>query len=96
MITKRYYVYITSNERRTVYYVGITSDINQRMMRHKTHFYKNSFTSKYNVNELLYTEEFCTPMEAIRREKELKGWTRKRKIQLIKSVNPELKNQYRS
>jgi putative endonuclease len=84
-----YYVYITTNIAKTVLYVGVTNDLNQRIVEHylnrntKTHF-----TGKYNVYWLVRYEEFKYVGDAIAREKEIKGWTRRRKNELIASDNP--------
>jgi len=56
----------------------------------------NSFCSKYNVNELLYFEEHDSSLYAIQREKQLKKWRREKKLNLIKTINPEMKNIFRS
>lgn len=92
MYGKYYYVYIMSNKRRTVYYIGITSQLERRVLEHICKLKPESFTSKYNIDELLYFEEYADPTEAIMREKQLKGWTRQKKINLIKNLNPEMKN----
>ncbi len=92
MKNKVYYTYILSNKRRTVYYVGFTDGIDRRWRQHEIKYFKNAFTSRYNVDELLYFEEYNTIKEALAREKQLKGWARERKIELIKTVNPNLDN----
>ena len=83
---KIYYVYILSSQRR-VLYIGITSNIEQRIFQHKTHAF-GGFTAKYNVTSLVYFERHGSVMTAIRREKEMKAWRRKEKIKLIESSNP--------
>ena len=83
---KIYYVYILSSQRR-VLYIGITSNIEQRIFQHKTHAF-GGFTAKYNVASLVYFERHGSVMTAIRREKEMKAWRRKEKIKLIESSNP--------
>ena len=88
---KQYYVYIASNWRNTVLYTGVTSNLQKRMYEHGNKLIA-SFTSKYNVNKLLYYESFPTPDEAIVAEKRIKGWLRRKKINLIKSTNPEFKD----
>ncbi|PJA89682.1 MAG: endonuclease [Candidatus Magasanikbacteria bacterium CG_4_9_14_3_um_filter_32_9] len=89
---KTYYVYILSNCRRTVYYVGITNQLERRAIEHKYKKDKNSFTAKYNINELLYYEKYDNSIYAIQREKQIKSWRREKKINLIKKLNPEIKN----
>jgi len=88
---KKYYVYMAANSRDTVLYTGVTNDINRRIFEHKNKPIKG-FTEKYNVDKLVYCEEFNSPEGAIAAEKRIKGWTRKKKIELIKSVNPEFKD----
>jgi len=82
-----YYVYIMSNWSRTLY-IGVTDDLIARVNQHKTKA-KASFTAKYNVTDLVYCEMTGDILSAIRREKQLKGWLRAKKIALIESVNPE-------
>lgn len=86
------YVYILSNTRRTVFYIGVTSDLEGRLEIHVEGLIKSSFTAKYKVKDLVYYEEHQNITDAIEREKQLKNWKREWKIELIKSVNPEMKN----
>lgn len=88
---KTYYVYILTNKSYTLY-TGVTNDLNRRTLEHQLKERKNSFTAKYNINKLVYFEEFSNPEDAIAAEKKVKGWTRKKKIALIKSANPEFKD----
>ncbi|HKI00047.1 MAG TPA: GIY-YIG nuclease family protein [Candidatus Sulfotelmatobacter sp.] len=83
---RTYYVYILSSQRR-VLYIGITSNIEQRVFQHKTHAF-GGFTAKYNVTSLVYFERHGSVTTAIRREKEMKAWRRKEKVSLIESSNP--------
>ncbi len=87
------YVYITTNPNKSVLYIGVTNDIVRRMNEHETDAktIKSSFAGKYNCYNLVYFEEFIDINQAIKREKELKGWTRKKKIDLINSFNAEWK-----
>src|SRR4051794_21853195 len=82
---KCYHVYIMSNQSRTLY-VGVTGDLEQRVQQHKSRRIPG-FTAKYNCTWLVYFEEFSGINEAIEREKQLKGWTRARKIALIDHNN---------
>ena len=82
------YVYILANERLTVLYVGVTSDLEQRVLQHRSGLIKG-FTWRYNLCRLLYYEEHGKVEDAIRREKQIKGWTRSKKEALIDRVNPE-------
>lgn len=92
MNQKQYYVYIATNHpRNTVLYTGTTNDLHKRIFDHKNRTVK-SFTSKYNVNKVVWYDVFPSPQEAIESEKKIKGWLRKKKINLIKSINPEFKD----
>jgi putative endonuclease len=83
---KQYYIYIMTNRSRTLY-TGVTSDIAGRVYQHKAGT-GSKFTSKYKINRLVYYEEFSYIEEAITREKQIKGWVRRKKIELIESTNP--------
>ena len=78
MITQRYYVYIVSNIKRTVVYIGVTRDLTQRIEQHKAKLV-SGFTKKYNCTDLVYFEESDDIYSAISREKQLKGWKRIKK-----------------
>ncbi|CAL2088733.1 GIY-YIG nuclease family protein [Tenacibaculum sp. 190524A05c] len=85
---KKSYVYFLTNKNNTVIYIGVTSDIEKRILQHKTKVFKG-FTSKYNCNKLVYLEKFDSINEAIIREKQLKSGNRKRKEGLINVSNSE-------
>ncbi|MBQ8468398.1 MAG: GIY-YIG nuclease family protein [Clostridia bacterium] len=85
---KNYYVYILTNKNNSVLYVGITNNIERRTMAH-VFFEENSFCAKYNINKLVYVEQYLSSYDAISREKQLKHWGRKAKEKLINSINPE-------
>ena len=85
---KKCFVYFLTNKNNTVIYIGVTSNLIKRVFEHKTKK-NNSFTSKYNCNKLVYFEEFLNIEEAIYREKQLKSGNRKRKEELINSINSE-------
>tara|TARA_Y100001972_G_C7580359_1_gene291125 strand:- start:202 stop:501 length:300 start_codon:yes stop_codon:yes gene_type:complete len=87
-------VYITTTRRNTVLYTGVSSDLPGRVYDHKTKEFPKSFTSRYNVDKLVFYEEHPTIEEAIAREKEIKGWIRAKKIKLIESMNPEWRDLY--
>jgi Predicted endonuclease containing a URI domain len=95
MKQKYYYVYILSNKYNNVLYVGITNDLIRRVYEHKNKLVEG-FTQKYNVDKLVYYELFGDPINAITREKQLKGYSRKKKVELINSFNPEWKDLYES
>jgi len=83
------YVYILTNKNNTVLYTGVTSDMKNRIKAHKVRRHPDSFSAQYNLYKLVYFEVFETIGEAIAREKIIKGSSRKRKLTLISSVNPE-------
>ena len=83
-------MYILTNRTNEVLYIGVTNDLVRRLYEHKSKLI-DGFTKKYNVDKLVYCEETTDIKEAIKREKQLKGWTRKKKCLLIESVNPEWK-----
>ena len=86
-----YYVYIVTNYHRTVYYVGVTNDIIQRIIEHYLNRgNKETFTGRYYLFYLLYFQKFQYVNDAIAFEKEVKGWRREKKIDLIKTFNPEM------
>ena len=80
---------MVTNKHRNVLYIGVTSKLLTRIYKHKTHFYKESFSDKYNIEFLVYYEGYGRIEDAIGREKELKNWSRARKDALINSMNPE-------
>jgi putative endonuclease len=85
------YVYIMSNRRRNVLYIGVTSSLVNRVNQHKSGI-GSEFTRKYNCFDLIYFECFRFIEEAISREKQLKNWKREWKFDLIKTLNPKLKD----
>ena len=82
-------IYILTNYKHTVLYIGVTSDLQSRVMEHKARIMEKCFTSRYNVALLVYYEKHATIEEAIAREKFLKGKSRSYKINLINAINPE-------
>ncbi|WP_353892503.1 GIY-YIG nuclease family protein [Proteinivorax hydrogeniformans] len=86
-----YYVYIATNWNNRVLYTGVTNNLERRIYEHKNKLVKG-FTQKYNVDKLLYYESTSDANSAIAREKEIKGWTRQKKNELIASVNPKWKD----
>ncbi len=86
-----YYVYIITNKYRSTYYIGVTNNLGLRLEQHKENIKnrKKTFASKYNIEHLVYYERFSWVQNAIAREKELKGWCREKKLDLIRSFNPE-------
>ncbi len=86
------YVYILTNKNHTVLYTGVTANLAKRLWEHQNQSHPNSFTAKYNVFKLVYYEGFHTIQEAIGREKQIKGGSRKKKETLIISINPDWKD----
>jgi putative endonuclease len=82
-----YYVYILTNIKRNVMYIGVTNDLEKRIADH-VDGRGGAFTRKYRVNTLVHVEEFQYVDEAIAREKEIKGWRRSKKDALIEASNP--------
>ena len=85
------YVYILSNKRNGTLYVGVTSNLVKRIFEHKEKVV-NGFSAKYNLDLLVYYEEWWSIEEAIQREKKLKAGNRKKKLNLIESINPDWKD----
>jgi putative endonuclease len=87
-MTKTYYVYIMASKQNGTLYIGVTNDLERRLYEHKNNLVKG-FTSRYNVHQLVYYEDVNDIQSALQREKQLKRWTRKWKLELIETVNPE-------
>jgi len=90
MSMNQYYVYIMTNRSKTLY-TGVTNNLKRRVFEHKHHLVKG-FTEKYNITRLVYYEATNDARAAIAREKQIKGWLRRKKIALIESMNPEWKD----
>ncbi len=88
---KQGYVYILSNHRRTTFYTGVTNNLLRRVQEHREGG-GSAFTQKYKLTNLVYYEVAPSMYDAIAREKQLKNWLRSWKIDLIKSVNPEMRD----
>ena len=89
---KQYFVYIIGNKRPTLY-IGVNNNLFRRINEHKNSLIPG-FTKKYSLNKLLYYEVYEEIHDAIKREKQLKHWEREWKLDLIKKINPELKDLY--
>jgi putative endonuclease len=87
---KTYYVYILSSLTGTLY-IGVTNDLNRRLWEHK-HKLVKGFTERYNIDRLMFYQEFSQIEEAIEIEKKIKKWGRKKKIDLIKTINPDFRD----
>ncbi len=86
-----YYVYLLTNHTRTVLYTGVTSDLRRRLEEHKCGL-TGGFTQQYHAHTLVHCEAFFHANDAIRREKQIKGWTRAKKNALVETDNPEWKD----
>ncbi|WP_130736653.1 GIY-YIG nuclease family protein [Flavobacterium sp. J27] len=83
------FVYIVTNKNNTTLYIGVTSNLPKRILQHIEKRYENSFSSRYNLNKLVYFEHFQQIGDAIAREKQLKAGSRATKIGLIEKMNPD-------
>ena len=87
-----YYIYIMTNNKNTTLYTGVTNDLLSRVDQHKRKIDKKSFTSRYNIDKLVYYESTDDAYTAISREKQIKAGSRQKKIDLINNLNPEWKD----
>ena len=85
---RTYHVYILASESRQLY-VGITNDLYRRVAEHQSVLDPNSYTNKHEIHRLVYCESSHDVLAAIRREKQIKSWTRRRRLDLIAQVNPD-------
>jgi len=90
MVSKQYYVYILTSNSGTLY-TGVTNDLARRVFEHKNQLVEG-FTKRYNIKYLVYYEAVDDVEAAIAREKQIKGWLRAKKLQLINSLNPSWKD----
>ncbi len=91
MFSKQYYVYILTNKNHTVLYTGITNDLRKRIWEHQTGV-GSKFVERYRAINLAYFEAFEDPYEAISREKQIKAGPRRKKVALIRKLNPSWRN----
>jgi len=94
MMEKQYYVYILASRRNGTLYTGITSNLISRVWEHKAKAI-DGFTRKYNIDKLVYFEQYQDPESAISREKRIKKYPRMRKLNLIEKGNPHWKDLYK-
>ncbi|MBW4478131.1 MAG: GIY-YIG nuclease family protein [Tolypothrix brevis GSE-NOS-MK-07-07A] len=87
-MSEQYYIYLMTNKDNTVLYTGVTNDLIKRVYEHKEKLIAG-FTSKYNVNKLVYYEIFTDINNAIARERQIKAGSRQKKIDLVNRMNPE-------
>ena len=88
---KTYYIYILSNKSHSTLYIGMTNDLERRIMEHRSNNIPG-FTQRYNCHKLLYYESYSDANQALDREKQLKKWGREKKERLIRSMNPDYKD----
>jgi putative endonuclease len=88
------FIYIVTNKNNTTLYIGVTSNLPKRILEHKEKRYKNSFSARYNLDKLVYFEQFQMIRDAIAREKQLKGGNRAVKLNLINNFNPDWNDLY--
>ena len=82
-----YWIYIMTNINNTVLYVGVTSNLDQRIRQHKAKEL-GGFTARYNISKVIYVERYNDIRDAISREKQIKSWSRRKKEELIMRQNP--------
>ncbi|MFA5298738.1 MAG: GIY-YIG nuclease family protein [Lutibacter sp.] len=89
-----FYVYIITNNYRTTFYIGMTNNLGRRLIEHKENIDngKKTFAAKFNLKHLVYYQKFGWVQQAIAREKELKGWRREKKLNLIREFNPTFRS----
>ncbi len=90
-MAREYFVYLITNVNNNVLYIGVTSNLEQRIYEHKNKIIKG-FSSKYNTSKLVYFEQFSDPENAIAREKQLKKWNRSKKDFLVNKMNSKWKD----
>jgi putative endonuclease len=93
MLHRSYFVYIMTNRTKSVLYAGVTNDLKRRVWQHKEKTFEG-FTSRYQVTTLVYYEPFDDVNSAIAREKQIKGGSRQKKLDLVNSMNAEWRDLY--
>ena len=89
-----YTVYLLTNDTNVALYTGVTNDLIRRVYEHRQNLDPQSFTARYRIHKLVYYESCSDVRSAIEREKQIKGWNRKRKNKLVESMNPNWKDLY--
>ena len=89
---KAWFVYMITNYKNTVLYIGITNNLKRRIREHKNNLIKSSFSKKYKLYKLIWFGRFDNPNQAIEFEKKIKKWRREKKINLIKEKNPSFQD----
>ena len=88
MLSKQYYIYIMTTKMNTTLYIGVTNDLKRRIFEHKNHLVEG-FTNRYRIEKLVYYENTDDAIAAIAREKQIKKWLRRKKVELIQANNPD-------
>ena len=90
----KFYVYILTNKYRTTYYIGVTNNLRKRISQHQDSIEQGqkTFVARFHLSELVYYETFGWIQQAIAREKELKGWRKEKKLNLIRSNNSRIES----
>lgn len=91
----KHYVYIITNKKEGVLYIGFTKELKRRIYQHKNKVHPTAFSARYNLDKLIYFEEYKTGSEAKLREKQMKKWNRDWKIKLIEKTNPHWEDLYK-
>jgi putative endonuclease len=91
---KKGFTYILTNKNHTVLYTGATSTLKDRIDRHRTKKYKRSFSARYNTDKLVWYQKFDWISDALAREKQIKAGSRKKKVDLINTLNPDWRDLY--
>ncbi len=91
----KWYVYIITNKKQGVLYIGFTKDLKRRIYQHKNKVHPTTFSAKYNLDKLVYFESFEDEKEARLKEKQMKKWNRGWKIELIEKMNPHWMDLYK-
>lgn len=92
----KHYVYIITNKKEGVLYIGETIDLKKRIYQHKNKVHPTTFSARYNLDKLVYFEEYKTKEDAKLREKQMKKWNRDWKIKLIEKSNPNWEGLYKN
>jgi putative endonuclease len=91
MYNRKFWVYILTSSTGNAMYIGVTNNLENRVWEHRTGT-GSQFAKKYRVTRLVYAEEYDNPTDAIAREKQLKGWRRERKNELVRTINPTFRD----
>ncbi|HKV14000.1 MAG TPA: GIY-YIG nuclease family protein [Reyranella sp.] len=91
MSSRQFWVYILTSASGNAMYIGVTNNLENRLSEHRSGT-GSQFAKKYRATRLVYVEEYDNPNDAIAREKQLKGWRRERKNELVRAINPQFRD----